>query len=233
MRINLKRGGWNFADNVPKKFNVHIQKSVPYYEEGHELIKKLSDFFLTNKSICYDIGCSTSSLLIKLSKFSNKKDLQFVGLDVEKAMIKFSKKIIKRKKVNNVKVLCKDITKYKFKKCSLIISYYTIQFVNPAYRQKLIDEIFDALNWGGAFIFFEKIRGNDARFQDILTSLYSDFKEQNNIPSSDILKKTKSIRGVLEPYSNFGNKSYLKRAGFKDVQTIFQYLCFKGYLCIK
>ena len=115
----------------------------------------------------------------------------------------------------------------------MIISYYTIQFVNSAYRQKLIDNIFDALNWGGAFIFFEKIRGNDARFQDILTSLYSDFKEQNNFPASDILKKTKSIRGVLEPYSNFGNKSYLKRAGFKDVQTIFQYLCFKGYLCIK
>ena len=148
-------------------------------------------------------------------------------------MVEFSKKNIKSKKIKNIKVLYKDIAKYKFKKSNLIISYYTIQFVNPAYRQKLIDKIFDALNWGGAFIFFEKIRGNDARFQDILTSLYSDFKEQNNFPASDILKKTKSIRGVLEPYSNFGNKSYLKRAGFKDVQTIFQYLCFKGYLCIK
>ena len=233
MRINLKRGAWTFGDNVPKKFNTHIQKSVPYYKEGHELIKKLSDFFLTNKSRCYDLGCSTSSLLIKLSKFSNKKDLQFIGLDVEKAMVEFSKKNIKSKKIKNIKVLYKDIAKYKFKKSNLIISYYTIQFVNPAYRQKLIDNIFDTLNWGGAFIFFGKIRGNDARFQDILTSLYSDFKEQNNFPASDILKKTKSIRGVLEPYSNFGNKSYLKRAGFKDVQTIFQYLCFKGYLCIK
>jgi len=233
MRINLKRGAWTFGDRVPKKFNTHIQKSVPYYEEGHELIKKLSDFFLTNKTRCYDIGCSTSLLLTKLSKFTNKKDLQFIGLDVEKAMIKFSKKIIKSKKIKNVKVFCKDITKYKFKKSNLIISYYTIQFVNPAHRQKIIDKIFAALNWGGAFIFFEKIRGNDARFQDILTSLYLDFKEQNNFPASDILKKIKSIRGVLEPYSNFGNKSYLKRAGFKDVQTIFQYLCFKGYLCIK
>ena len=233
MRINLKRGAWTFGDNVPKKFNAHIEKSVPYYKEGHELIKKLSDFFLTNKSRCYDLGSSTSSLLIKLSKFSNKKDLQFIGLDVEKSMVEFSKKNIKNKKIKNIKILCKDIAKYNFKKSNLIISYYTIQFVNPSYRQKLINKIFDALNWGGAFIFFEKIRGNDARFQDILTSLYSDFKEQNNFPALDILKKTKSIRGVFEPYSNFGNKSYLKRAGFKDVQTIFQYLCFKGYLCIK
>ena len=233
MRINKKRGAWNFASDVPARFNHHIQKSVPYYNEGHDLIKELSDFFLSNKSICYDLGCSTSSLLIKLSKFSNKKDLKFIGLDLEKAMIKFSKKIIKKKKVNNVKVLCKDINKYKFKKCSLIISYYTIQFVNPAYRQKLINQIFDSLKWGGAFIFFEKIRGDDARFQDILGSLYSDFKEKNNFAASDILNKTKSIRGVLEPFSNFGNRSYLERAGFKDIQAIFQYLCFKGYLCIK
>ena len=140
MRINLKRGAWTFGDNVPKKFNTHIQKSVPYYKAGHELIKKLSDFFLTNKSRCYDLGCSTSSLLIKLSKFSNKKDLQFIGLDVEKAMVEFSKKNIKSKKIKNIKVLYKDIAKYKFKKSNLIISYYTIQFVNPSYRQKLIKQ---------------------------------------------------------------------------------------------
>ena len=84
MRINLKRGAWTFGENVPKKFNTHIEKSVPYYKEGHELIKKLSDFFLTNKSRCYDLGCSTSSLIIKLSKFLNKKDLQFILLDVKK-----------------------------------------------------------------------------------------------------------------------------------------------------
>jgi len=233
MTIKFKRGSWTFAGKVPTKFNNHVKKSVPYYNECHNLINQLSDFFLNNNSICYDLGCSTSTLLIKLSKFTNKKNIQFIGIDLEKEMIEFSKKIIKSKKIKNIKVFCKDITKYKLQKSNLIISYYTIQFVNPAYRQKLIDKIFNSLNWGGAFIFFEKIRGNDARFQDILTSLYSDFKEQNNIPSSDILKKTKSIRGVLEPYSNFGNISYLKRAGFKDVQTIFQYLCFKGYLCIK
>tara|TARA_B110000211_G_scaffold193510_1_gene221268 strand:- start:178 stop:597 length:420 start_codon:yes stop_codon:yes gene_type:complete len=59
------------------------------------------------------------------------------------------------------------------------------------------------------------------------------FKEKNKITSKKIIEKSKSLRGVLEPFSDNGNLGYLKRAGFSDVQTIFQHLCFKGYLCIK
>ena len=47
------------------------------------------------------------------------------------------------------------------------------------------------------------------------------------------VNKSKSLRGVLEPFSDYGNMGLLKRAGFKDIQTIFHHLCFKGYLCIK
>ena len=75
MKINFKRGSWTFAGKVPKKFNNHVKKSVPYYNECHNLINQLSDFFLNNNSICYDLGCSTSTLLIKLSQFTNKKNI--------------------------------------------------------------------------------------------------------------------------------------------------------------
>ena len=80
---------------------------------------------------------------------------------------------------------------------------------------------------------FEKIRGNDARFENILKSLYWDFKEDNKLSTEDILFKSKSLRGVLEPFSDFGNLGLMKRAGFRDIQPIMQSLCFKGYLCIK
>ena len=115
----------------------------------------------------------------------------------------------------------------------MIISYYTIQFIAPKYRQEVIDEIYRSLNWGGAFIFFEKIRGPDARFQDILTSLYNDFKAANGLSVQEISGKEKSIRGVLEAFSEKGNLGLLKRGGFEDITGIAQYLNFKGYLCIK
>ena len=211
MKILKKRGGWTFGGSTPLKFENHIKQSVPFYEEGHELIKNLSDYFLFENSNCYDIGCSTGSLLQKLSKFSNKKKLNFFGLEIEKKMYDLTKKNIKNNKVKNIKILNNDIIKFKLKKCNLVISYYTIQFIHPSHRQKIFDKIYNSLNWGGAFIIFEKIRGNDARFDNILNSLYLDFKEKNNFNADEILNKSKSLRGVLEPFSDNGNLGFIKR----------------------
>ena len=107
-------------------------------------------------------------------------------------------------------------------------------FLNdPKYRQLVLNKIYKSLNWGGAFFLFEKIRGSDARFQDMYTNLYHDFKQSNGFSIKQIDEKAKSLRGVLEPFSEKGNLDLLKRAGFIDVCGIFQYLCFRGYLCIK
>ena len=126
-----------------------------------------------------------------------------------------------------------NIEKKKIKKSDLILSYYTIQFINPKSRQQLLNKIYKSLNWGGAFIMFEKIRASDARFQDIFSITYNDFKLRNNFTASEIIHKTMSLKGVMEPFSDFGNTGLIKRAGFKDMIPIFQWLCFKGYLCIK
>ena len=228
--MNLKSGSWSFGGKIPNKFEKHIAKSVPLYLEGHKLIASLSDYFLLENSNCYDIGCSTGNLLNKLYDYTNKMNVTFHGIEVEKKMFSHAKKnILKRK----IKLINKSIKTLKLKKSDLIISYYTIQFITPSIRQEIINKIYKSLNWGGAFIFYEKVRGNDARFENILHSMYMDFKEDNNLSSTDILKKSKSLRGILEPFSDYGNLGLLKRAGFKDIQTISQFLCFKGYLCIK
>ena len=131
------------------------------------------------------------------------------------------------------KMIIKDINKLKLKKSDLIIAYYTLQFIEPRYKQLLLNKIYKSLNWGGALILFEKVRANDARFQDILNSLYYDFKEENGFKSNEIFDKEKSLRGVLEPFSDAGNRGLLKRAGFVDTISIYKYISFKGYLCIK
>ena len=138
-----------------------------------------------------------------------------------------------KKNSNKIKFVNGDFLKLKLKKSDLITSFYTIQFINPKHRQQVINKIFKALNWGGAFIMFEKIRASDARFQDIFSTTYNDFKLKKNFSPSEIIYKTKSLKGVLEPFSDYGNMSLIKRAGFKDVIPVFQWLCFKGYLCIK
>ncbi len=115
----------------------------------------------------------------------------------------------------------------------LIISYYTMQFIHAKHRQKIFKKIYDCLNWGGAFIIFEKVRAPDARFQDIVSQIYDDFKSNNGFSEKEILLKTRSLRGVLDPYTSAENKRYLKRAGFKDILSIQKFLCFEGFLAVK
>ena len=80
---------------------------------------------------------------------------------------------------------------------------------------------------------FEKVRGADARFQDIATSIYTDFKLHNGFSTEEIVNKSQSLRGVLEHFSTLGNLGLLQRAGFTDIMTVMKYVCFEGFLAIK
>ena len=231
--IKAKNSSWSFkGKKVVRKFDNHISKSVPFLKEGHELVAQVSDFFVQQDSICYEIGCSTGTLINKIAgRNKGKKKAKFVGIDVEKDMINFANK--NSNKTKNTKFIKKDILNFKFKKSDLIISYYTTQFIKPRDRQKLFNKIYKSLNWGGAFVMFEKVRANDARFQDISTALYNEFKLQNKYSPSEIFNKTRSLKGILEPFSIKGNCDMLERAGFEDYLEIFKYICFSGFLAIK
>ena len=108
-----------------------------------------------------------------------------------------------------------------------------MQFINPSIRQVITDKIFNSLNWGGAFLFFEKVRGPDARFQDIMQTLYTEYKMSEGYNEKEIIGKTLSLKGILEPFSSNANIEMLKRAGFQDINLVFKRLCFEGYLAIK
>ena len=82
-------------------------------------------------------------------------------------------------------------------------------------------------------MFFEKVRYNDARFQDIFTTLYNDYKLEMGYSHEEILNKTRSLKGVMEPFSTNGNLDMLKRAGFKDITTVIKDICFQGFIAIK
>jgi tRNA (cmo5U34)-methyltransferase len=229
--IKAENANWTFSGEVSKTFDQHVSKSVPFYHEGHNLIAKISDFFLQENSLCYDLGCSTGKLTRILAARNRNKDVQFIAIDREDGMVEEAGE--KCKDFTNVKVIKSDLIEIEFEKADLIVSNYTMQFTKPKNRQILFDRIYSALNWGGGFILFEKVRAPDARFQDLMTTIYTDYKLDQGYSTEEIVAKTKSLKGVLEPFSAQGNLDLLKRAGFIDVMTIMKYVCFEGFLAIK
>ena len=227
--IAADKGRWSFSGEVSKTFDEHVSRSVPFYNEGHQLIVDMQEFFLQDESVCYEIGCSTGSLVKLLSENNANEKTKYYGVDNVKEMIE----VAESKNIKNAKFLFDDITSYELLDSDMIVSYYTIQFIKPQHRQDVINKIYQSLNWGGGFFLFEKVRANDARFQDYLNSSYNEFKLRNDFSESEIFSKTRSLNGVLEPFSSQGNIDMLRRAGFSDVISIFKYLNFQGFMCIK
>ena len=232
--IKADRGNWSFKGVTVKNFDNHVKKSVPLYDEGHDLICDISDFFVNESSMVYEIGCSTGTLSIKLAHHNiNKIKARFVGIDIENDMVDAANKKKKKYPDINVDFVAADALEVELEPSDLIVCYYTVQFIRPSVRQKLIDKLYKSLNWGGALLLFEKVRGQDARFQDLMTSLYTDYKIRAGYTPSDIVAKSRSLKGILEPFSTQGNIDMLGRAGFVDINTIQKYICFEGFIAIK
>ncbi len=235
--ISADRAGWSFGGDTPKNFDSHVSKSVPLYEEGHQLICDISDYFVKNDSLVYEIGCSTATLTYNVAEHNkHKKGARFVGTDVVAEMINAAESkrlLIPDAEKLNIQFVNEDVMEMELAPCDMIICYYTMQFIHPSKRQTVMDKFYSALNWGGALLLFEKVRGADARFQDILTGLYTDYKLRMGYSPEDIVGKTRSLKGVLEPFSSRGNIEMLERAGFCDINTVQKYICFEGFLAIK
>jgi len=229
--ISTANAAWTFAGETAKNFDPHVQKSVPLYNEGHHLILELSDFFLGEKSNCYDLGCSTGTLLKKISIRNEHKHCNYIGIDKEKDMTMLAAQTCKGHE--SIRIIHDDLLNAEIEDADMIVSYYTMQFVKPKVRQLMFNRIFQGLNWGGAFVFFEKVRASDARFQDIMSTIYMDYKLRQGYQPDEIISKTKSLKGVLEPFSTQGNIDLMKRAGFTDIISIMKYVCFEGFLAIK
>ena len=230
--IESQRAGWSFAGSVPDTFVEHVRRSVPLYEAGHDLVCQISDYFCHDDSVCYEVGASTGQLLRRLAEHhAHKPGIRWVGIDAVEPMIVKAREHCAD--LPNVTLATEDALTFEFEKADLIVSYYCMQFIAPRQRQDLFNRIYERLNWGGAFLLFEKVRGPDARFQDMMVALYNDYKSRNGFSADEILNKTASLKGVLEPFSTEGNLGLLRRAGFTDTMTVMKYLCFEGFLAIK
>lgn len=230
--IVASNAAWTFAGPMVDGFDEHVRRSVPMYDVGHDLVGKISDFFVHSDSRVYDLGTSLGTVLDGLvARHAHRPEVQWIGIDAEESMAARARTRLAGH--DSVRIETADLVTCDLEPADFVVSYYCLQFVAPKHRQDVVTKIYDALEWGGAFLWFEKVRGCDARFQDIFSLLYADFKLEQGFTADEVIGKSRSLKGVLEPFSSEGNRGMLERAGFVDVITVFKYLCFEGVLAVK
>ncbi len=226
-------GNWKFDLQVTNSFDTHVVKSVPFYEEIQRMVVEISEYFIRDNSIIYDIGCSTGTTLLSMYEHhSSKKNINLFGIEESQSMVENARSKCCYPNINFIPQDLAD-SNICFNGANFITSILTIQFLPFNNRLNLLKKVFDGLVEGGALIMVEKIRCEKSLFEIPWLELYWDFKERQGLTDSMIRQKSKSLRGVLNPLTLDQNLELLDQAGFSDVEIFFKWYNFVGLVAVK
>ena len=230
--ISAVPGEWRFDKNVSKAFDAHVRKSVPFYDEIQRMVIEISEYFVRDHCVVYDLGSSTGTTLDLLSSaHAGKEDAQFIGFDLSKFMIKEARKKVDRP---NVRFYHKNIMDVEFSPpAHFMTSLFTMQFLTLAERRTLLARIHEGLIEGGGLLIVEKVSAEHSCFEEIWTELYWDFKRRQGFSPEQILEKANSIRGVLKPLTANENIDLLRQTGYSQVEVFFKWYNWAGFLAVK
>ena len=219
-----------------------LSRSIPQYDVMRETSANLvCDIIGQNNAYrefnILDIGCSDGLMIQTIvNKLKGNKG-RILGVDVSEPMLKKAEERFSlTNSVSNVSVSIKNCDlRYHFPKndYDVITSILSVQFIPIEYRQTILQNVYDNLCPGGAFIFVEKVLGNTAELNRLFVKEYYDLKKKNGYSEEQIERKRLSLEGVLVPVTSDWNKSLLQQAGFRQIDDFWRYMNFVGYIAIK
>ena len=84
---------------------------------------------------------------------------------------------------------------------------------------------------GGALILSEKVKFEDTQQQQLLTTMYENFKRSNGYSELEISQKRDALENVLVPLTVSENIEMLHRAGFERVELLLKWFNFATFVC--
>ncbi len=210
-----------------------LERSVPMYQECQSLaVHWCAQFAQANTSV-YDLGCSTGTLLLKLAQTIDKnKKIALFGIDNSQAMLEKSRTTLKESPIP-CELIEADLNQgLSIHNASVVVMNYTLQFVLPENRDRLLKNIFASLTPGGSLILIEKIKSDIPELDNTFTQLHHQFKRDRGYSDLEISKKREALENVLMPWTVEENRELIKKAGFPTVDLFFKWNNFAGFIAL-
>lgn len=231
-----------FKNNSPKKFTFNkdvaevfddmLERSVPFYHAMQAQILSITQEFAQENTSIYDLGCSTGETIKHLSQNLTTQNITFTGVDYSPEMLKKAEE--KCKFIHNKQFIQHDLNDTLiYKNPSVIIMNLVLQFIAPENKQARINEIINALPENGILILIEKIKGASPSSDNLFIKHYHKFKENNGYSKKEIEAKKNALKTVLTPDTLKIHNKRLEIAGFKHIDTFFQWYNFASFIAIK
>jgi tRNA (cmo5U34)-methyltransferase len=211
-------------------------RSIPFYLEQQYMIKEIGKKFWIPGTDIYDLGCSTGTTLINLCQEIDGP--HFIGYDNSVPMLKQADRKIKENVLEDrIELrrcdLNKDISPLSLKNAGVVLMCWTLQFIRPLQRDKLIKHICNGLVEDGVLVVTEKVLTNSTHMNRFFIDFYHDFKKRNGYSNKEIQRKREALENTLIPYRVDENIEMFQRCGFEIVNLFFLWYNFAGFLCVK
>lgn len=225
---------FRFDAAVARVFPDMIRRSVPGYTTVIPMTEVITEQYAQAGSHCYDLGCSLGASTLAMRHGIPHGDCTLVGIDNSAAMIERCQHYVALDDHPlPVHLRCENIQETELSNASVTTLNFTLQFVPPEERHRLLSRIAEATRPGGVLILSEKIRFESAREQEIQTRLHHEFKRANGYSDLEISQKRSAIEQVLIPETLAAHKQRLEEAGFERVLVWYQCFNFVSLLAIK
>jgi tRNA (cmo5U34)-methyltransferase len=116
---------------------------------------------------------------------------------------------------------------------SVVVMAWTLQFVRPIHRERVIREISDGMEPNGCFILIEKVSSQASAINRFFIDNHLEFKRQRGYSDLEIAQKREALENVLIPYRERENQDLLLRNGFRACEVFFRWYNFCGILALK
>ena len=228
---------FQFNEEVASVFDDMVLRSIPFYLEQQRLIEDIARRFARGGTSVFDLGCSTGTTLIRLAKALDP-DIRLTGYDNSMPMLSRARDNASRLGFADRIEFCpgdlnEDDGGLAIENASVVTLCWTLQFVRPLRRDRLVRRIYEGMLDGGVLIVTDKVLANNSSMNRYFVDMYHDFKRRNDYSEQEISRKREALENVLVPYRTDENIELFRRNGFSTVELFFQWCNFAGYMCIR
>ena len=225
---------FSFNDRVAEVFDDMLNRSIPHYRSVIDGMAQLLARRPQKNATIYDLGCSTGTTLLELSRRLPVDQFNFVGIDNAPAMLeKARKKSSMFSKSSLIEFRKDDISTCPLPDATAVICNYTMQFLRPMTRLAFVKRIYAALPEDGIFFLSEKTISHAKRLNRDFIDIYHSFKRQQGYSELEIAAKREALENVLIPFSLEENVSLLADAGFAEIEPYFKWFNFTSLVAVK
>jgi len=227
-------GSFEFDEQVVRVFPDMIARSVPGYGSILSMIEQLAARFVLPGTAVWDLGCSLGAAT-RLIRRTAPIDCTIHAVDNSAAMIERLRVMLTESGNSGCEVILheSDLRDVEIRDSSFVVLNLTLQFLPPASRTEVIQNVWRGLRPGGALLLSEKICFDEPTQQHLMTELHHDFKRANGYSDLEVAQKRTAIENRLIPESLETHIDRLKRAGFRTIAPWFQCFNFASILAVR